>query len=85
MTLWELRGKMAHSKGTMSSMSSYKGTLNYDILRRDNQAHLRRINNIFIETELCVKGLRSVLKEVASDKEHKTNEPSSRCGTNRKR
>jgi hypothetical protein len=54
-------------------MGKYKGTLNYDILRRDNQAHLRSINNIFIETELCVKGLRSVLKEVVKEKEHQTN------------
>jgi hypothetical protein len=42
-------------------------------LRRDNQAHLRSINNIFIETEFCVKGLRSVLKEVSKENEQKTN------------
>jgi hypothetical protein len=64
-----LRAKMANSKGTTIGTGSYKGTLNYDILRRDNQAHLRSINNIFIEAELCVKGLRSVLKDVAKEKE----------------
>jgi hypothetical protein len=40
---------------------------------RRSKAHLRSINNIFIETELCVKGIRSVLKQVVKEKEHQTN------------
>jgi len=55
---------MSDAKPEKKAASSYKGTLNYEALRRDNTNHLRRINNIFIESELAVKGLRFVLEDV---------------------
>jgi hypothetical protein len=62
---------IASKQKTKAAGATYKGRLNYDFLRRDNQDHLSSINNIFIETELCIKGLRSVLKEVISDRNRK--------------
>src|SRR5262245_13624564 len=60
-----------------------KGMLNYDILRKSNQQRLKRINNIFIEAELAVTGLRSVLRDmqtrsVGKNKRLEISVPSSR-------
>jgi hypothetical protein len=60
---------MASLEKRIEQKPSYKGKLNYDLLRRDNQKHLRSINNIFIETEFSVRGLRLVVRELQDQKE----------------
>ena len=46
-------------KGT----AKFKGTLNYDPLRRDHQRQLNKINDVVVETATAIQGLKIVLKE----------------------
>jgi hypothetical protein len=73
MTYGGFEGKWHTQKNPRTAQAVIKARLTIDILRRDNQAHLRSINNIFIEAELCVQGLKSVLEETVKEKAHKTN------------
>jgi hypothetical protein len=41
----------------------YKGTLNYDSLRLDHQAHLKKVNDVLVETALAVQGLQLALQD----------------------
>jgi len=62
---------------------NYKSLPNYDFLRRDNQRQLTRINNIFVETELAVRGLKLIRTDIIKSKSQNV-EQVSVSGTNSK-
>jgi len=53
------------TQGTTGA-KAFKGTLNYDNLRLDHQAHLKKLNDVLVETALSVEGLNSVLEDVVT-------------------
>ncbi|MEP9379713.1 hypothetical protein ABLE91_23585 [Aquabacter sp. CN5-332] len=55
---------MSKSKDESKIDNNYKSMINRDFFRLDNKAQLKKINNIFIETELSIKGLKMVLEDV---------------------
>jgi hypothetical protein len=43
---------------------AFKGMLNYDNLRLDHQGHLKKLNDILVETAISVEGLTGALEDI---------------------
>ncbi|WP_338721400.1 hypothetical protein [Devosia sp. XK-2] len=52
----------------MNKANTFKGQLNYDLLRRDHQKQVRKINDLYIEAVMSVRGLSELRKEVSKTK-----------------